>query len=43
MIFHIFRNSYGPAKFTEVATFHPLHAKKSTKIPDLFKGGKKIR
>jgi hypothetical protein len=36
----LFCNSYGPAKFIEVATFHPLYAKKA-KIPDMFKGGGK--
>jgi hypothetical protein len=35
-------NSYGPAKFTEVATFYPLHSQKSAKILDMFKGGENI-
>jgi hypothetical protein len=32
-----FRNSYGPAKFIEVATFHPLYAQKSATNPDMCK------
>jgi hypothetical protein len=39
--FH-FCNSYGPVKFIEVANFHPLYAEKLVKIPDMFKGVKKI-
>jgi hypothetical protein len=38
-----FCNSYGPVKFIEVATSHPLYAKKEpSKNPDMFKGAKKI-
>jgi hypothetical protein len=40
---YIFCNSYGPVKFIEVATSHPLYAKKTSKNPDMFKGGKKNR
>jgi hypothetical protein len=36
------RNSYDLAKFTESATFHPLHAQKSVKMSDMFKGVKKF-
>jgi hypothetical protein len=34
--------SYGPAKFTKIATFHPIHAQKLAKIPDMYMGGKQI-
>jgi hypothetical protein len=40
-LFH-FRNSYGPVEFTEVETTHPLYTQQSTKLPDMFMGGKKI-
>jgi hypothetical protein len=40
---HFFRNSYGPVKFIEVENFNALYAEKSTKISDMFKGGKKTR
>jgi hypothetical protein len=31
--FIFFSHSYGPLKFNEAATFHPLCAQKSAKIP----------
>jgi hypothetical protein len=37
-----FRNSFGLAKFIEVATFHPLYVQKSAKVSDIFKGGEKF-
>jgi hypothetical protein len=40
--FNIFCNSYGLEKFNEAATFHPIYAQKSAKIPDMFKGAKKF-
>jgi hypothetical protein len=37
-----FCNSYGPARFTKVANFNPIHVKNTAKIPNMFKGVKKI-
>jgi hypothetical protein len=39
---NFFRNSYGPVKFIEVENFNALYAEKSTKIPDMFRGAKKL-
>jgi hypothetical protein len=40
--FIFFRNSYGLAKFTEFATFHPLHEKNQQKFLTCLRGAKKV-